>query len=262
MLSAIQIDAAADLLATAFRSRTLLDEFPEALEPHGLEQAYAVQDALAHRLGLRAAGWKIGLTNAAAQRARGLAHPVRAHLFSDSVFTSPASVRGGWGRQMMEAEFVFEMACDLPGPGSRPYTIDQVRDSVACVYPAIEVCGSRLSAGTVPLEISVADNSNHNALVLGSPADNWRDIDLAGISLRIKADDHETVHGTGANVLGNPLLALHWLANALIGSGGLRQGDIVATGAAAVMPVGNAPIEAVADFGALGAVQVILGNTS
>ena len=63
--------------------------------------------------------------------------------------------------------------------------------------------------------------------------------------------------GTGANVLGDPRVALTWLANALSRFGTpLSAGEVVTTGTC-VVPVTVQPGETVvADFGPFGRVEV------
>jgi 2-keto-4-pentenoate hydratase len=67
--------------------------------------------------------------------------------------------------------------------------------------------------------------------------------------------------GTGANVLGSPLLALAWLANELSDIGiGLQEGEIVTTGTC-IVPLPIEPFDRVtADFGPLGKIELRLGG--
>jgi 2-keto-4-pentenoate hydratase len=70
-----------------------------------------------------------------------------------------------------------------------------------------------------------------------------------------------TRDGIGANVLGDPRIALAWLANELSSLGvTLRAGQVVTTGTCLV-PLEIAPGDHVRmDFGALGAVETRLGE--
>jgi len=49
--------------------------------------------------------------------------------------------------------------------------------------------------------------------VLGRETGEWRDLHLASISARMLIDGREVGHGTGSDILGDPLNALLWLAN-------------------------------------------------
>jgi 2-keto-4-pentenoate hydratase len=98
--------------------------------------------------------------------------------------------------------------------------------------------------------------------VLGAPATvDWRAIDLVehratGTVGRPFQGRHEptlTREGKGANVLGDPRVALAWLANELSGLGiTLRAGQVVTTGTCLVpLPI-QAGDQITVDFGVLG----------
>jgi 2-keto-4-pentenoate hydratase len=68
---------------------------------------------------------------------------------------------------VIEAEFAFRMACDLP-QRSAPYSIDEVIDAVESMHPAIEIPDSRyrefVAVGAAQL---IADNACASYFVLG-----------------------------------------------------------------------------------------------
>jgi 2-keto-4-pentenoate hydratase len=93
--------------------------------------------------------------------------------------------------------------------------------------------------------------------VLGAPASSdWRALDLVEqrpvIKLRGKA-----FTGHGKNVLGDPLIALTWLANELRQLGvTLRAGEVVTTGTChPPLPIQSGDLFE-ADFGSIGKVSV------
>ena len=70
-------------------------------------------------------------------------------------------------------------------------------------------------------------------------------------------NDVATHSGSGANVLGDPLAAVAWLANELPRFGRqLRRGDKVTTGAAAQVYLAAPGDRVSADFGSMGRVEV------
>ena len=93
--------------------------------------------------------------------------------------------------------------------------------------------------------------------VLGAEAAGWRGVDLAAHPVVGHKNGAVAERGSGANVLGDPRLALAWLANDRAARGdGLKAGQIVTTGTC-IKPVPIAPGDhVVADFGALGRVRV------
>ncbi len=85
----------------------------------------------------------------------------------------------------------------------------------------------------------------------------WRGLDLAAHPVTAKVNGKGAFAGQGSNVLGDPRLALAWLANELSQHGySLLAGQVVMTGTC-MTPVSIAAGDQVeADFGPLGAVSV------
>jgi 2-keto-4-pentenoate hydratase len=85
-------------------------------------------------------------------------------------------------------------------------------------------------------------------------------MDLSAHTVVATVSDEETRTGKGANVLGDPRLALTWLVNELSGIGvPLRAGEVVTTGTC-IVPVPIAPGDRIrADFGVLGVVEARMG---
>jgi 2-keto-4-pentenoate hydratase len=164
--------------------------------------------------------------------------------------------------RVAEPEFAFTFASDL-APRSTAYTTDEVLDAVASLHPAIEVPDSRYTdfarAGAAQL---IADNACADYFVLGPPAQApWRSLDLAAHRVSAHVVGRYTREGSGANVLGDPRVALTWLVNELSGIGvTLNTGQVVTTGTCMVpleIEVGDLVR---ADFGVLGAVEVRFGR--
>src|SRR6201994_3737499 len=114
-----------------------------------------------------------------------------------------------------EPEFAFRMASDLP-PRSQPYTVQQVLDAVTTLHPAIEIPDSRfadfVSAGAAQI---IADNACAHLFVLGpATTADWRSRDLVEEKPVITLRGRQFI-GHGQNVLGDPRIALAWLANEL-----------------------------------------------
>jgi 2-keto-4-pentenoate hydratase len=129
------------------------------------------------------------------------------------------------------------------------------------LYPAIEFPDSRyhdfVSAGEAQL---IADFACAGWLILGAPArESWRSIDLAVHKVSAWVDGQKVADGIGSNVLGDPRIALAWIANELSREGmGLKGDDIVMTGTCVVPVPICADQHFVADFGTLGRVSARL----
>jgi 2-oxo-3-hexenedioate decarboxylase/2-keto-4-pentenoate hydratase len=77
----------------------------------------------------------------------------------------------------------------------------------------------------------VADDFFNAACVLGTPVENWRALDLAALRGRLAINGAEVGTGRGGDILGHPLEALAWLANALASRGQyLKAGEFVLLG--------------------------------
>ena len=84
----------------------------------------------------------------------------------------------------------------------------------------------------------------------------WRGLDLSQHAVQVRNHGELKATGSGANVLGDPRIALTWLANELIAHGMyLREGDMVITGTCVVQVVVSAGDAIEADFGVLGQIS-------
>jgi 2-keto-4-pentenoate hydratase len=258
MLDQDRIAAASATLRDHWRQGTKLDALEASLRPRDRAEGYAIQAAIEHGSAGHLFGWKIAATSEAGQRHINVDGPMAGRILSETVIVDggTASMAGNEMR-VGEPEFAFRMAADLP-PRSQPYTVQQVLDAVGTLHPAIEIPDSRfsdfVSAGAAQI---IADNACAHLFVLGAPTTaNWRALDLVEqrpvVTLR-----EQQFTGHGKNVLGDPRIALTWLANELRQLGmTLRAGQIVTTGTChPPLPIQSGDVFA-ADFGVLGKVSV------
>jgi 2-keto-4-pentenoate hydratase len=253
-----RVRQAADILWSAWQEKRLLEALPDDCRPQNLEEGYAIQEAMAAQHGGEVIGWKIAATSANGQRHIGVTEPLGGRLFAQ--FCHPDGARlpaGPLHMRVAEAEFAFRMAKDLP-PRAQSYATEEVMEAVDTLHLAIEVPDSRYwnFAGVGAPQL-VADDSCACFFVLGAEAAGWRGVDLAAHPVVGHKNGAVAERGSGANVLGDPRLALAWLANdRAVRGDGLKAGQIVTTGTC-IKPVPIAPgDQVVADFGALGRVRV------
>ena len=208
-------EAAARAIWQAWSGHHLIDGVPEACRPGTAAEGYAVQAALARLAGARPVGWKIAATSAAGQKHIGVGGPLAGRLWESKLHRSGVTLPAGHLHMaVVEAEFAFRLGRDLPG-GNGDYTVDAVMDAVAALHPAIEIPDSRFNDFTVVGAAQlIADNGCTEYCVLGleAPAA-WRDVDLPAHPVVVTIDGEEAATGKGANALGDPRLALTWLAN-------------------------------------------------
>lgn len=244
-----------------------LAELPPDVRPQTPDAAYAVQADLIPQLlshfGGTAIGYKIACTNQIAQRQLHVDSPFFGRLLSATTLESPARIQSPeYFMRVMEAEFAFQMASDLPPLGT-PYTRDQVAAAVAGVMPGIEVVDSRFDSWTtVGTPSLIADNACHAAWIRGPlvrdwQGHDWQTIDLAAQKVRLIINGQLKDEGSGAAVLGHPLNALTWLANALNARGlGLCAGDCITTGVTTDIYLAGPGDCVTADFGSIGVVEL------
>jgi 2-keto-4-pentenoate hydratase len=254
-----RLAAGAAFLLAQWRAGTKCETMPESLRPADRLEAYAMQALLERASAAPLFGWKIAATSTAGQAHIGVDGPLAGRILAEQVLADGATTSlAGNAMRVAEVEFAFRMARDLP-PREGAYTQDEVLGAVASLHPAIEVPDSRfadfVTAGYVQL---VADNACAHEFVLGeSTGADWRGLDLAAYAPVARMPGRPDQPGLGANVLGDPRIALTWLANELSGLGvTLKAGEVVTTGTCLV-PVAILPGDAIeADFGALGRVAV------
>jgi 2-keto-4-pentenoate hydratase len=249
-----QIDRAAAILEEARLAVTTIPDLPEDLRPHDLAEANAIADRLDARLGWEVAGWYLGATNVEIQRLLGLDGPYMARVYERLLHASPATLAPAeFPPMVIECEFAFRLAHDLPARGE-PYTREEVIAAVGSVHAAIEVVAGHLDDWIDKDVWSViADNGTDGAVIVGEGTSDWRDIDLAAVRVTLHRNDELVREGTGANVLGDPMTAFTWLANARRAAGdGLTAGMTCNTGTATSICPAAPGDELVATFGPLG----------
>jgi 2-keto-4-pentenoate hydratase len=104
---------------------------------------------------------------------------------------------------------------------------------------------------------TVADNASCGAIAVGSTPLGLHPAELLDVSCSLVIDGEATGSGTGADVMGNPIAPLAWLANVLGEQGvSLEAGQLILPGSfTAAMPV-IANSTATADFGPLGSLTI------
>ena len=241
----------------AARDERRLHRPPSEEAPLSLAAAYEVQDALREALvarGERVTGWKSGFTTAAGQEAFGLSEPVSAFLLAGDTFTTGAELPAArFVKPAVEAEIAFVMRRELSGPG---VTVPQALTAVEGAMPALELIDFRYSGKPHGTDV-IADGVYANAVVLGGALTPVAGLDLALEGLVYEQNGLVAATNAAAEVMGNPLHSLAWLANHLGGRGlGLRAGDVVMSGSVSKLLTPKAGDTIRATFTRLGAVAV------
>jgi 2-keto-4-pentenoate hydratase len=240
---------AATLLIEARRSGKGLAGLPADCRPDSADDAYAIQDAVAQRLGA-IEGWKTG---APAPEAEPAYAPIFTVIAGPGRF--PAAAQRLFG---VEAELAFRLARDLPKRGT-PYTRDEIVAAIASMHPAIELVDTRFADfAKVDALSKIADNQSNGALIHGPAVAGWQSLglDLARPPIEVTIDGTMAARTTG-NSGGDPLRLLTALANHCTRrTGGLREGDMITTGSITGVAFAKPGSVVVADFGRLGTVRL------
>jgi len=240
---------AATLLIDSRQSGKGLDELPADCRPRNAEEAYAIQDAVAHRLGT-IRGWKTGAPRPDAEPAYA---PIFTVLAGSGRFSAKTQRVFG-----IEAEVAFRLARDLPARG-KPYNCDEVVSAIASMHPAVELVDSRFADWQKVDALSkVADNQSNAALIYGPEVPNWQKLglDLARPPITVTIDGRVAARTTG-NSGGDPLRLLTALADHCARrTDGLHKGDIITTGSITGVTFASPGAAVIADFGPLGTVRL------
>jgi 2-keto-4-pentenoate hydratase len=262
-----QEQQASDILWRHWQDGTRFGRLPDGVCPATRPEGYAIQARVEARSAAPLFGWKIAATSTAGQAHIAVDGPLAGRILRERAFEAtpgqpcPDVPFGVNHMRVAEAEFAFRMARDL-APRATAYAVPEVLDAVATLHPSIEIPDSRFDDFTVVgAPQLIADNACGHYFVLGVAApDAWRSLDLPAHVVHGAVVGRLQRDGLGANVLGDPRVALTWLVNELSGLGlTLRAGEVVTTGTCLV-PLDIQPSDhVVMDFGVLGRVEARLG---
>ena len=252
-------NGAADLIWQLWNAGEVIDDLPLDLKPHTRTEGYAIQAVLEDLSKRPLFGWKIAATSKAGQEHIGVSGPIAGRILAERAFEDGVDLVFGENRmRVAEPEFAFRFATALK-PRRKEYTLEDVLGAVGSLHPAIEIPDSRFeNFATVGEAQLIADNACAHEFILGPAAEtDWRAIDLSQHKATIEAVGGAVHDGIGANVLGDPRDALLWLVQEVTGLGlTIEAGQVVTTGTCAE-PLDIEPgDEVIADFGALGDVNV------
>lgn len=258
---ASRTERAADTIADALAARRALAPLDPAIAPADPAEGYAVQAALARRLGaLPPAGFKIGATAATMQLHLGIRTPAAGFMMRSGLLASgAASPYGSWLTPGVECEIAFRLGADIP-PGE--HRQEALAEAVTAVLPAIEIVENRYQGGVgIGTPMLIADRFFHGAAVLGADGEGWSPQRLAGRDLaaargRMVVNGKLFGEGQGGDLLGHPLAVLRWLAAspAAAAFGGLRAGQVILCGSVTPPAWLSGPAEIEVAFDGLGTV--------
>ena len=257
-LSEAQRDEVAELLRVAEETRVAV---PPVIQTHpeiDVVDAYEIQlRNIRRRLaaGARIVGHKVGLSSLAMQQMMGVNESDYGHLLDDMVLSEETPIDASrYLIPRVEVEVGFVLGDDLPGEGC---TVDDVIRATDYVVPAIELIDSRIADWKIGIFDTIADNASSAGLVLGKERRKPDELDLTAIDATLTRNGERVATGRSDAVLGNPALAVAWLAEKVASFGvRLEAGHVVLPGSCTRAYDVKAGDSVVADFEGLGTVSV------
>ena len=232
-----EIQSLADELYYAERNAVPIPPLTKQYDTLTITDAYAIQMINIERaeaMGYGISGKKIGLTSPGMQRLLGVDEPDYGHLFSEMDCADATVDSAKLIGPKVEAEIAFILSADLTGPS---VSLDDVRKATEYVVGAFEIVDSRVADWKIKLADTVADNASSGRYILGEKRLRLSDVDLAAETMKLYKNGSLVEEGVGANVLGDPCIAVAWLANKLLSYGvALKKGEIVLSGAFSAAP--------------------------
>jgi len=227
-----QREQAAEALWEAERTRVAVAPLVQTYPGIDVVDAYEIQLLNIRRrlaAGASVFGHKVGLSSLAMQQMMGVDEPDYGHLLSDMVYREDSPIpTQAFLLPRVEVEVGFVLGDDLPGEGCT------VADVLACtdfVAPAIELIDSRIADWKIGLMDTISDNASSCGVILGQERVRPADLEVKAIDATLSINGAKVAEGTSGAVLGDPTVAVAWLANKVAGFGvRLRRGHVVLPG--------------------------------
>jgi 2-keto-4-pentenoate hydratase len=218
-----------------------IEPFTSQFSDFDVPSAYAVAD-LIHQArvqrGAKPVGRKVGFTNPDMWALYGVQEPIWAYVYDTTVVHLGGEPKtcslGRFTEPKIEPEIIFHFH-KSPPPGGNPASILGCIDWVAHGF---EIVQSHFPGWKFRAADTVADWALHGTLLVGEP----QSVDRLGpsiitalerFSLKLSCDGALCEVGSGANVLGSPLLAIVHLISVLARQPDylpLQAGELVTTG--------------------------------
>ncbi|MEV4240789.1 MULTISPECIES: 2-keto-4-pentenoate hydratase [unclassified Nocardia] len=258
MLSdAVRIELA-DELEAAERDRVGIDPLIARHPDIDVVDAYEIQLINIRRKldnGAKVVGHKVGLSSLAMQQMMGVDEPDYGHLLADmEVFEDVPVETSRYLIPRVEVEVGFILGADLPGEDC---TEADVLAATVAYAPSIELIDSRIKDWKIGLADTISDNASSAGFVLGAARVAPKDLDIRAIDAVLTRNGEVVAQGRSDAVLGDPVIAVAWLARKVASFGvRLQAGDIVLPGSCTRAIDARAGDSFHAEFVGLGSVRL------
>jgi 2-keto-4-pentenoate hydratase len=257
-LTAAERSQAADILRVAEQTQVAVAPLVQTFPHLAIEDTYEIALLNIRRrlaAGATVYGHKVGLSSKAMQEMMGVDEPDYGHLLSDMVFTEDLPIpTGHFLLPRVEVEVGFILGEDLPGEGC---TVQDVLRCTEFLAPAIELIDSRIADWKIGLLDTISDNASSCGVILGKERVAPSELDVTAINATLDINGTRVAEGRSDDVLGDPTIAVAWLANKVASFGvRLRAGHVVLPGSCTRAYDVKPGDRVVADFSGLGSVSL------
>ena len=244
---------------------------PATIEPEFIPrdraEAYLVQDLMHETLAQGIAGWKVGATSTRMRELDGHDDVIPGRIFASRTWVGSRHglpieyFRGA----RVETEFAFRLT-ETPHLRDTPWTAGEM-EQMMVLHPAVEIIGNRFrldGAGKAENSLmTIADNGGGIGFVFGDPVDDWQTVDFQQHVITLTVNNGVPADNFLGDMRCLPSQAAADLVNHLADRGhALAAGDYISTGAATVPQAFSGGDHVHADFGALGAIELVFGSDS
>ena len=253
------------LLASAWRSRTLIDEIDDQALPSDRGQAYVIQEEMVHATAEPLDGWKVGAVAKAVQRAEGFDGPIPGMILRSTLRHGDSNFRAtDLPEAKLECEYAFRFLEDIPTSGAQ-FTGDDLVEKVA-FHVAFDITSTRIAPAfkasldkLTAMRLGIADNGNGGAVVIGDEIADWRDYDLLGLGVEVELDGRRFSPIFSRQSRADPVEAMVETANDLAARGlSFQKDNYLLTGSLTEPQTFGKGQRAIADFEAMGQLTVEL----
>lgn len=243
------IDAAARMLADAWRGGSPAAALPEGAQPQTFADAAAVQARMLELLGEKIAGYKVvGTTPDDAMW--GL-------VVASRMVSTPASLPATSMPLLgIEAEVAYRLEEDVPADVT---TTPEAFSAIATAMPAIEIVATRFADfDAAPVLHRAADFMSNGALVCGEARPGWPSADFSDVALAVTASGRtlaDMTPGREPKDVRTPALAF---LNSPLRRETVRKGMVITTGSLSGIQFARPGDTVTAAFDGFGTVEVTL----
>ena len=212
----MDIQSAVTSIVEAEKFKKTIEPLTSSANGISVDEAYQIQlGYVRHRQdkGALVVGKKVGLTSLAMQEMLNVNEPDYGHLLDDMIYKNSSIIPvDRFIEPRVEFEIAFVLKKDLKGPG---VTVADVIDATDYVVPAIEIIDSRIRDWKIKFEDTVADNGSSAGAIFGEESRLLQEVNLPKVEMTVYRNGKLLDEATGAAVMGNPISAVAWLANAI-----------------------------------------------